>query len=141
MANLLSSSFKPCFARFSSFHSINLIKLDRLKVALAGCQACQKPASLNSVLSVRNLNTKSEPDENYKAPDSDISLEQGVRLSRQGCSTASKSFPGRKRVKVRNVLAKDWTLPEGQDTGIKVYNTITRQKEPLILPHGRMATW
>ena len=34
-----------------------------------------------------------------------------------------------------------WTMPEGYDTGIKIFNSLTKRKEPLILPRGRLVTW
>ena len=34
-----------------------------------------------------------------------------------------------------------WIKPEGYDTGIKVYNSLTRQKEPLTHPKGKVSTW
>ncbi|OCT95379.1 hypothetical protein XELAEV_18013067mg [Xenopus laevis] len=34
-----------------------------------------------------------------------------------------------------------WAPPSGQDTGIKVYNSLTRKKEPLILADPTVATW
>ena len=125
-----------------------------MKVAWqTGCQICSKRTNpvtshllLTSSQTVRCHNTKTEPqEENYKSSKGDISLEQGVRLSRQGCSTVpppSPTGPPRKRAKVKDVpQRKEWTLPEGYDTGIRVYNTLTRQKEQLILPQGRVATW
>ncbi|XP_053563756.1 probable cysteine--tRNA ligase, mitochondrial [Bombina bombina] len=34
-----------------------------------------------------------------------------------------------------------WAPPSGHDTGIRVYNSLTRRKEPLILPNPSLATW
>ncbi|KAM4795948.1 putative cysteine--tRNA ligase, mitochondrial [Rhinophrynus dorsalis] len=34
-----------------------------------------------------------------------------------------------------------WTPPSGHETGIRVYNSLTRRKEPLILPSSALATW
>lgn len=36
---------------------------------------------------------------------------------------------------------KKWLRPSGYDTGIKVYNSLTKQKEPLILAREKVATW
>ncbi|TRY59037.1 hypothetical protein DNTS_006170 [Danionella cerebrum] len=36
---------------------------------------------------------------------------------------------------------RSWQKPAGYDTGIKVYNSLTKQKEPLILKQDRIATW
>ncbi|XP_067664074.1 probable cysteine--tRNA ligase, mitochondrial [Haliotis asinina] len=35
----------------------------------------------------------------------------------------------------------NWEKPQGYDTGIKVWNTLTKTKEPLILRNDRMGTW
>ena len=35
----------------------------------------------------------------------------------------------------------EWAVPEGFDTGIQVYNSLTKQKEPFILPNGRLLNW
>ncbi|XP_014679512.1 PREDICTED: probable cysteine--tRNA ligase, mitochondrial, partial [Priapulus caudatus] len=32
-------------------------------------------------------------------------------------------------------------FPRGHDTGVVVFNSQTRTKTPLVLPHGRIATW
>ncbi|XP_053311233.1 probable cysteine--tRNA ligase, mitochondrial [Spea bombifrons] len=34
-----------------------------------------------------------------------------------------------------------WAPPSGHDTGIRVYNSLSRRKEPLILQNPSMATW
>lgn len=34
-----------------------------------------------------------------------------------------------------------WILPEGTNTGIKLFNSLTRQKEDLILPHRSILNW
>ncbi|KAJ8004318.1 hypothetical protein DPEC_G00157880 [Dallia pectoralis] len=34
-----------------------------------------------------------------------------------------------------------WTKPSGHDTGVKAYNSLTKQKEPLILAQEGIATW
>lgn len=36
---------------------------------------------------------------------------------------------------------KTWTRPSGYDTGVKVFNSLTKQKEPLILAREKVATW
>lgn len=36
---------------------------------------------------------------------------------------------------------KKWTRPNGFDTGIKIYNSLTKQKDPLILAKEKIATW
>lgn len=36
---------------------------------------------------------------------------------------------------------KKWRKPNGFDTGLKVFNSLTKQKEPLILAREGLATW
>ncbi|XP_071087802.1 probable cysteine--tRNA ligase, mitochondrial [Haliotis cracherodii] len=35
----------------------------------------------------------------------------------------------------------NWEQPQGHDTGIKVWNSLTKTKEPLILRNDRIGTW
>lgn len=35
----------------------------------------------------------------------------------------------------------EWHLPDGLNTGIMLYNSLTRRKEPLVLPNGRLISW
>lgn len=116
----------------------------------------------------RWYNSLSDPKISYMPTSSDISLQDSVSLSRQGCDQtnndeiipdlkpsrprnpddkgAFKELPQEKE-KEKSKLQKwqeytqPWIKPEGYDTGIKVYNSLTRQKEPLILPKGKVATW
>ena len=34
-----------------------------------------------------------------------------------------------------------WQQPEGYDTGIRLHNSLTREKDPLILPKGKVVSW
>lgn len=36
---------------------------------------------------------------------------------------------------------KKWVRPSGFDTGLKTFNSLTKQKEPLILAREGIATW
>uniref|UniRef100_A0A9J7ZCH6 cysteine--tRNA ligase n=1 Tax=Cyprinus carpio carpio TaxID=630221 RepID=A0A9J7ZCH6_CYPCA len=36
---------------------------------------------------------------------------------------------------------RTWIKPAGFDTGVKTYNSLTKQKEPLVLAQERIATW
>ncbi|XP_058633818.1 probable cysteine--tRNA ligase, mitochondrial isoform X2 [Onychostoma macrolepis] len=36
---------------------------------------------------------------------------------------------------------RKWIKPAGFDTGVKTYNSLTKQKEPLVLAQERIATW
>lgn len=38
-------------------------------------------------------------------------------------------------------LSHKWIKPEGCDTGIKIYNCVTKQTEPLILKNKKLVTW
>ncbi|KAF7645893.1 hypothetical protein LDENG_00196940 [Lucifuga dentata] len=38
-------------------------------------------------------------------------------------------------------LGKTWVRPSGFDTGVKTFNSLTKQKEPLILAREGVATW
>lgn len=40
-----------------------------------------------------------------------------------------------------NIQGKTWRTPSGFDTGLKTFNSLTKQKEPLILPREGVATW
>ncbi|XP_040888066.1 probable cysteine--tRNA ligase, mitochondrial isoform X2 [Toxotes jaculatrix] len=40
-----------------------------------------------------------------------------------------------------SVSGKKWTKPSGFDTGVKTFNSLTKQKEPLILAREGVATW
>ncbi|XP_041637380.1 probable cysteine--tRNA ligase, mitochondrial isoform X2 [Cheilinus undulatus] len=63
------------------------------------------------------------------------------------CSVRSKvlravgSAPFRSHGSCGSVSGKKWIKPSGFDTGLKTYNSLTRQKEPLILAREGVATW
>lgn len=40
-----------------------------------------------------------------------------------------------------NLSGTEWKKPSGFDTGLKVFNSLTKQKEPLILAREGVATW
>lgn len=40
-----------------------------------------------------------------------------------------------------SVSGKKWRRPSGFDTGLKTFNSLTKQKEPLILAREGVATW
>lgn len=56
----------------------------------------------------------------------------GVRCHSKSAAASQKEIEEKDR---------EWTLPKGLDTGIKMYNSLTRKKEPLILPMGRHISW
>ncbi|XP_064636904.1 probable cysteine--tRNA ligase, mitochondrial [Lineus longissimus] len=41
----------------------------------------------------------------------------------------------------RHKHPSEWIKPQGHNTGIKMYNSLTKRKDPFILPKGRIATW
>ena len=113
------------------------------------------------VLRTRCHSSLSDPQIGYvpSSSSNDISLEDTVSQSRQGCDTEETSSQTdssrsdrqdrerRNSSKARRALRKwekyrvPWAKPEGYDTGIMIANSLTRQKEPLILPKGKIATW
>ncbi|XP_043854623.1 probable cysteine--tRNA ligase, mitochondrial isoform X2 [Dromiciops gliroides] len=36
---------------------------------------------------------------------------------------------------------KEWRLPPGHDTGVRIYNSLTQRKDPLILPRPEATSW
>lgn len=36
---------------------------------------------------------------------------------------------------------RNWIKPVGYDTGVMTYNSLTKQKEPLVLAQERIASW
>lgn len=40
-----------------------------------------------------------------------------------------------------SVSGNKWVRPSGFDTGLKTFNSLTKQKEPLILAREGVATW
>lgn len=47
------------------------------------------------------------------------------------------------RYKVVNCFCRSyhWVKPEGRDTGVRVYNPISKFKEPLICKNGSYLSW
>ena len=39
------------------------------------------------------------------------------------------------------VSGKKWIQPAGFDTGVKTFNSLTQQKEPLVVATEGIATW
>lgn len=40
-----------------------------------------------------------------------------------------------------SVSGKKWIRPSGFDSGLKTFNSLTKQKEPLVLAREGVATW
>ncbi|CAL8308730.1 unnamed protein product [Merluccius merluccius] len=36
---------------------------------------------------------------------------------------------------------RTWVRPQGRETGVQTYNSLTKRKDPLVLPRGTVATW
>lgn len=79
-------------------------------------------------------------------------LQSTKSLARTLCNTASAPNDSvdeseKQQVKHKKPIYRHedrdgaWHKPEGLDTGIKMFNSVTRRKEALILPRGRIATW
>ena len=76
---------------------------------------------------VKRYSTKAVADDTTPSSHEEIDQKSGVSFTRTGGT--------------ENHLPVEWTKPEGYDTGIQVYNSATKRKDPLILPHGKAATW
>ena len=125
-------------------------------------------AKYASISQIRWHSSLSDPKTSYVPSCSDTSLKDTVSLSRQGCDqttndeiipksnfvpepskdpdgkiVAAKEPSEKEKEKTRKwqEYTQPWIKPEGYDTGIKIFNSLTRQKEPLILPKGKVATW
>ncbi|XP_029307987.1 cysteine--tRNA ligase, mitochondrial [Cottoperca gobio] len=61
----------------------------------------------------------------------------GVFSSAQSVNTVKVRTNGN----CSGVSAKKWMRPGGFDTGLKTFNSLTKQKEPLILAREGVATW
>lgn len=60
---------------------------------------------------------------------------RGVKHLYVGFSTAARTRS------CCGTSGKTWVTPSGFDTGVKTYNSLTKQKEPLILAREGVATW
>ena len=111
-----------------------------------------KEKCLWGVLRTQCHSCLSDPQIGYvpSSSSNDVSLEDTVSQSRQGCDTeeaSSQKGSSRSVRRAKSALRKwekyrvPWVKPEGYDTGIMIANSLTRQKEPLILPKGKIATW
>ncbi|XP_065110836.1 probable cysteine--tRNA ligase, mitochondrial isoform X1 [Paramisgurnus dabryanus] len=71
---------------------------------------------------------------NHNLMNSGFSMRHGIQ----------KGFGKLSLVSRRNVCIradKKWLKPVGYDTGINMYNSLTKQKVPLVLAQERIATW
>ena len=125
------------------------------KVVLHGiCSGCQRTLQRNLASVFTTLDPDNAPIEDVHGQ-SDVSLDHCVKLSRQGCDEDQNSVkrdPGGatghevkpqqpKRRRPSDEMTREWVKPKGFDTGIRLHNTLSRKKEPLILPLGKVATW
>ena len=65
----------------------------------------------------------------------------GTRRARVGAwllRAARGPEPGRSASGARG---QGWLQPAGHDTGVKVYNSLTRRKDPLIVSRADAASW
>ncbi|XP_073318590.1 probable cysteine--tRNA ligase, mitochondrial [Pagrus major] len=71
------------------------------------------------------------------------SVLRGAQLFHGGLSTAQCVNTVRTRLSGSccSVSGKNWIRPSGFDTGLKTFNSLTKQKEPLILTREGVATW
>lgn len=50
-------------------------------------------------------------------------------------------FRGIFRLDVRSRLLHEWSCPQGYDTGITVFNSVTKKDAPLILENKHLLKW
>nr|XP_046238247.1 cysteine--tRNA ligase, mitochondrial [Scatophagus argus] len=62
---------------------------------------------------------------------------RGVLSRAQSLNTVKSRLNG----SCSGVSGKKWIKPSGFDTGLKTFNSLTKQKEPLILAREGVATW
>ncbi|XP_032258503.1 probable cysteine--tRNA ligase, mitochondrial [Phoca vitulina] len=62
----------------------------------------------------------------------------GPRLLRAALGLGARLGPARAASGVRG---QGWVQPAGHDTGVKVYNSLTRRKDPLIVGSADAASW
>ncbi|KAM3584946.1 uncharacterized protein V6R79_003303 [Siganus canaliculatus] len=62
---------------------------------------------------------------------------RGVFIASQSVTTVTFRLKG----SCSNVSSKKWIKPSGFDTGLKTFNSLSKQKEPLILAREGVATW
>ncbi|KAM4601773.1 cysteine--tRNA ligase, mitochondrial [Polymixia lowei] len=56
-------------------------------------------------------------------------------------SQSLKTIMCRSSASCTGAAGNRWTKPNGFDTGLKIYNSLTKRKEPLILAREGIATW
>ncbi|KAF6376003.1 cysteinyl-tRNA synthetase 2, mitochondrial [Rhinolophus ferrumequinum] len=64
----------------------------------------------------------------------------GTRFGAQLLPATLGLGPGLRR-KVSGARGQGWLQPAGYDTGVKVYNSLTRRKDPLIVGSADAASW
>ncbi|XP_071385548.1 cysteine--tRNA ligase, mitochondrial-like, partial [Centroberyx affinis] len=87
------------------------------------------PPQINYVLDVNR------PDEEIIIKDGPTCLTYSVTT--QSLNTVLRRLSG----SCTGVKGRKWSRPSGFDTGLKTYNSLTKQKEPLILAKEGVATW
>ncbi|XP_073699260.1 probable cysteine--tRNA ligase, mitochondrial isoform X1 [Garra rufa] len=76
-----------------------------------------------------------------------LALITNVRLLNSGFRVRHWNHNGATKTPMlysRNICSRTerkWIKPVGFDTGVKTYNSLTKQKEPLVLAQERIATW
>ena len=135
-----ASSQRTCYV---TFDNVNKNRYGMNKTCLSRCHSTESEA-------------KPQKDHNG----SDVSLQNAVCKSREGCreeavantdqdqhqvynvqDVQSDSSSNKSRKKKKTVFPYPWIKPEGVNTGVKLYNSLTKEKEPLILTNGRTLSW
>lgn len=62
----------------------------------------------------------------------------GPQLLRAAWGRGAGQGPAREASEARG---QGWLQPAGHDTGVKVYNSLTRRKDPLIVSSADAASW
>lgn len=65
---------------------------------------------------------------------------RGARLGSQLLPAALGLGPASGRA-ASGARGQEWLQPAGYDTGVKVYNSLTRRKDPLIVSSADAASW
>ncbi|ELU08927.1 hypothetical protein CAPTEDRAFT_159831 [Capitella teleta] len=133
MSNLLSLYLTPCRRCLARLPSV---------IGYVYTLPCAQQKVGQSVLSTSAVRWHSTVPESHLAFSDNLSGEKEQGGSKPTGKKQRESFRIRNlKKRVNKVYENEWIQPEGYDTGIVMYNSLTRSKEPLILPRGKFATW
>ena len=134
--SMLVSPVKHCVSQASDSTRLTVV---RFQICQSGARTVSYRSMINPVPerlvhagSYDNARVAAQVDKNVTSNGAD----QNKPRKADAVPTSAKS-----KTKKIHSLENEWIKPEGLDTGIVIYNSLTRRKEPLILPGGRLATW